>query len=229
MILFCLPYAGGSEAIFYKWKDFLDPKIEFCPIELKGRGKRIGDGAYENIEEAVEDVFNNMKEKITDSEYAIFGHSLGSLLAFELYYKISEKGMRRPKHIFFSGCKDPSCESVEEKVHNLPNEVFIDRIIQLDGTPEELKRHKEILAMFVPMLRSDFKICETYKYTEKKEKIKCDISLLNGIKDPNAPKDGSSWEKYSCREIKSYIFQGNHFFINNSMERITEIVNDTLV
>lgn len=229
MILFCLPYAGGSEAIFHKWRDFLHPTIKLHPIELKGRGKRIAEGTYENIDEAVEDIFNNIKDKIDESEYAIYGHSLGSLLAFELYHKINENGIRRPEHIFFSGCKDPSCESVEEKVHNLPNDAFIDKIIQLGGIPDELKKHKEILAMFVPMLRSDFKICETYKYKERKDKIQCDISLLNGKEDPNAPKEVTSWERHGCAQLKSYTFEGNHFFINTSIEEITEIINNTLV
>lgn len=229
MILFCLPYAGGSEVIFYKWKDFLEPTIDFQPIELKGRGRRKGEGVYENIEEAIEDIFNKIKDKIADNEYAIFGHSLGSILAFELYYKISNKGLRKPKHIFLSGCKDPSCEPMKEKVDDFPDEVFMDKLMELGGTPEELKKNRGVLAMFLPVLKSDFKICETYMLTVRDEKIKCDISLLSGEEDPNAPKDVKAWEQYGCGSIKAYNFQGNHFFINNNIERITEIINNTLV
>src|ERR1700738_4611092 len=108
MILFCLPYAGGSEVIYYKWKKYLHPSIQLIPIQLKGRGKRFSEIFYENIEEAVDDIFENVKDKIVDDDYAIYGHSMGSLLAYELYYKISKLNLKKPKHIFFSGYKAPS-------------------------------------------------------------------------------------------------------------------------
>ena len=84
MILFCLPYAGGSEVAYYKWKKYLHPSIELIPIELKGRGKRFNEIFYESLEEAVDDIFENIKDKIINNDYAIYGHSMGSLLSYEL-------------------------------------------------------------------------------------------------------------------------------------------------
>ena len=160
MILFCLPYAGGSETIYYKWKKHLHPSIQVVPIELKGRGKRFSEFFYESLEEAVDDIFENIKEKIVDDDFAIYGHSMGSLLAYELYYKIDELNFRKPKHIFFSGYKAPSIVREIENIYTLPNYDFMRKIMELGGTPEELMKNKELLQIFLPIIRSDFKILE---------------------------------------------------------------------
>ncbi|MCB2298659.1 thioesterase II family protein [Clostridium tagluense] len=229
MILFCLPYAGGSETIYYKWKKHLHPSIQVVPIELKGRGKRFGEFFYESLEEAVDDIFENIKDKIVDDDFAIYGHSMGSLLAYELYYKISELNLRKPKHIFFSGYKAPSIVRERENTYTLPNYEFMKKVMELGGTPEELMKNKELLQIFLPIIRSDFKILETYNYEEREEKIQCDVSILNGRQDSINLEELLTWKNHVCRGFKVYNFEGNHFFINSNVENITSIINTTLL
>lgn len=101
--LFCIPCAGGSANAYLKWNNYLQYNIELCPIELKGRGGRSDEAYYEDIDEAVEDVFNLIKDSINNNEYALFGHSMGGLIVYELYYKLLENGMKLPKQIFIYG------------------------------------------------------------------------------------------------------------------------------
>ncbi|MBB6697123.1 thioesterase II family protein [Clostridium algidicarnis] len=229
MILFCLPYAGGEETIYYKWKKHLNPSIQLQPIKLKARGKRFNESFYESLEEAVEDIFQNIKDKIVDDEYAIYGHSMGGLLAYELYYKISSENLRIPKHIFFSGYKPPNIIRKEKHIHMLPDEEFIKEVIDLGGTPEELVENEELLQLFIPILRSDFRILENYIYREKKDKIQCDISVLNGKYDDITLEEILAWKNYGDKVFKAYNFEGNHFFINTNVESITELINKILV
>lgn len=229
MILFCLPYAGGSEAIYYKWKDYLDSSINLYPIKLKGRGKRFDETFYESLEEAVDDIFSNIKDKIYDSDYAIYGHSMGSLLAYELYYKINEMSARKPKHMFFSGYKAPSMIKKRENTYTLPDYDFMKKVMDLGGTPEELMKDKELLEIFLPIIRNDFKILETYNYKKRENKIECDVSILNGKQDSINLEEILAWKNHVCKSFKVYRFEGNHFFINNNIENITSIINATLV
>lgn len=228
MLLFCLPYAGGSEALYYKWSDYLSPSIKLCPVLLKGRGKRFNEPFYNSLEEAVDDIFNNIQGKIGEEDYAIYGHSMGSLLAYELYYKIIGMGLKKPKHIFFSGYKVPSEREKKEITYNLPKNEFKNRVIELGGTPEELIRNEELFEFFIPLLKHDFKIVETYEYKEKADKITCDITVLNGTEDLISLKGIIGWKKHTCGNFKIYNLEGNHFFINNNVEKITTIINDTL-
>lgn len=229
MILFCLPYAGGSESIYYKWKKYLSPFIELEPIELKGRGKRFNEPLYETLDEAVEDIFMNIKSKILDEEYMIYGHSMGSLLAYEIYYKIKDNNLRKPKHIFFSGYEAPSIIKKRENTYTLPNYDFINKIIELGGTPEEVMNNKELLDLFLPIIRSDFKILETYNYKEREDKIQCDVSILNGKKDSINLDEILAWKNHAGKGFKVYNFEGNHFFINSNVKNITNVINETLV
>lgn len=229
MILFCLPYAGGSEVIYYKWKKYLNSSIHLEPIELKGRGRRFNEEFYESLEQAVQDIFDNIKGKILYDDYAIYGHSMGSLLAYELYYKICKENVKRPKHIFFSGYKPPSIPRKEEQIHLLPDDGFIKEVIELGGTPQEVADNEELLKLFTPILRSDFKILEKYIYKEKNEKIQCDISIINGKEDDITLEELLAWQKHGDKEFKVYNFEGNHFFINTNIENITKIINATLM
>lgn len=229
MVLFCLPYAGGSESIYYKWKRYLKPSIELQLIELKGRGKRFNETFYESLEEAVDDIFENIKDKIVEDDFAIYGHSMGSLLAYELYYKIGKLNVRKPKHIFFSGYKAPNIKRREKHIHLLPDDEFIKEVIDLGGTPEELVENEELLQLFIPILRSDFRILENYIYREKKDKIQCDISILNGKEDDITLEEILAWKNHAGKDFKVYNFEGNHFFINSNVENITNVINETLV
>ncbi|HCQ89391.1 MAG TPA: thioesterase [Clostridium sp.] len=228
MKLFCLPYAGGAEAIYYKWKKHLNSSIQLEPIELKARGKRFNESFYETLEEAVEDIFQIIKDKIVHDEYAIYGHSMGSLLAYELYYKIASKDLKIPKHIFFSGYKSPDIKSQEKHIHLLPDEEFIREVIGLGGTSEELLDNKELLELFIPILRSDFRVLENYVYINREDKIQCDISVLSGKEDDITQEEILAWKNHGDKEFKVHNVEGGHFFINTNSEIITDIINKTL-
>ncbi|TQR39693.1 thioesterase [Lysinibacillus sphaericus] len=224
MILFCIPYAGGPETIYYKWKNYLDASIKLEPIELKGRGNRYNEGFYTCFDEAVDDIFLNIKDKITHHEYAIFGHSLGSRLAYELYYKICDKNLAKPKHIFFSGNNAPSVMKEKKELHKLSDVEFMKEIIKLGGTPKELLENEELLQFVLPTLRSDIKINENYVYKERKEKIECDTTVFSGKED--IPLKGIlKWKSHCSQDFRIHMMEGNHFFINNNIGSITEIIN----
>ncbi len=227
MILFCLPYAGGSESVYYNWNNYMD-EIELYPIELKGRGKRSDEEYYKNIKEAVNDIYTAIKDKVCQEDYAFYGHSMGSLLAYELYYKICDMNNKKPKHIFFSGNKPPNIAKEREISYKMPDFLFMQKIIELGGTPKELLEDKEVLEFFLPILKNDIKIIEEYKYEKRNEKILCDISILNGEDDNITQDEILEWRNHTGKNCNIYNFKGDHFFINNNLEEITSLIKATL-
>lgn len=105
--LFCIPYAGGSATNYLRWKRYSDSAIEIVPIELKGRGGRSTTAFYENFQEVVDDVYNSIKFELGKSDYALFGHSFGSMIVYEVIKKIRQAKDQDPVHVFFSGCGPP--------------------------------------------------------------------------------------------------------------------------
>ncbi len=228
MMLFCLPYAGGSEEMYFKWEKYLHPLIKLYPVPLKGRGKRFNEAFYESLEDAVDDIFEFIDSKISDDDYAIYGHNMGGLLAYELYYKIMDKNRKVPKHIFISGHKAPNIANDREKIHTLSDDEFLKKIIEYGGINDEAIENGELLEGFLPIIRNDFKIIENYNYIKREDKINCNITLFTGDEDFITFHEMIEWENYANKDLRIHTFNGNHFFINNNIEGITSIINNIL-
>ncbi|MCU5554340.1 thioesterase domain-containing protein [Bacillus cereus] len=225
--LFCLPYAGGTANIYIKWRRYLLPEIELIPLELAGRGKRIGDLLYSDMNEAIEDIYQTIKPHLDGTPYAFWGHSMGSLLAYECTHKILEQQHKGPETIFFSG-KNPPHIKVKKIRHLLPNREFIDEVFSMGGTSKELIEQEDLLDFFIPILRADFRLVETYQYCRKK-KFLFDIAVLNGIEDEMTTKiEIEEWTKYTEKQCDIYQLNGAHFFIHDQMNDVINIINNKL-
>lgn len=224
--LFCIPYAGGSAMVYSQWIKKIHDNIEIVPIELKGRGIRVNEGHYNSINEMIEDVFQSIIDRIEGSDYAIFGHSMGSIVAFETYHKIVEKGIKKPKHMFFSGRKVPALEKKNE-CENLTDEGFIETIKSYGGLSEELLGSDEMMKYFMPILRNDFNILEEYHYDEKNP-IDVECSIFLGKDDSITVYEALEWKDYIDNNCQVYVFNGGHFFIKDNISEVTRKINEIL-
>lgn len=228
--LFFLPYAGGSASVFLSWKRSLDEAIDIKPVELAGKGKRICEPLYESMKEAVSDVFSVISKEIDEGEYAIYGHSMGTILAYEVTRKIKAAKMKEPKHIFFSGRNSPDTENILKDMHTLNDNDFIRRVLNYGGPNMELFENEEFKTMFLPILRGDFNLVEMYKFQNDNFKLGCNITILNGREDKLISFDQmKNWEKISDGSCSFYEFDDGHFFINKYKVEICKIINDTLL
>src|SRR6266508_329155 len=83
MRLFCLPYAGGGPQTYYKWSPALPTAVEVCPIQLPGRANRLAERPFTSLPHLVQALAGALRPQL-DKPFALFGHSLGALLGFEL-------------------------------------------------------------------------------------------------------------------------------------------------
>lgn len=230
MKLFCFPYAGGSSDVYRNWKKYLDPSIELYPVELSGRGRRMSEPLYENMQGLIEDVFRKIEPELKNSTYAFFGHSLGSMVVFELTRKLLQDNIQLPEVLFVSGRKAPHLKRKpdEKLTHTLNEEEFIEEIMKLGGTPKELLEHKELLDLFLPVIRKDYKIAEQYVFNDKNVQFNSDLVVLYGTKDEATYEEMLEWKAYSSRSCNFYSFEDGHFFINNYTQQIVDLINNKL-
>lgn len=227
--LFCLPYAGGSATIYNRWKNKVINNIIIMPVELQGRGKRFLEPLYSSVEQAATDIFNYIINEVDEEEYAIFGHSMGCLLSYEVARKIKESGFKEPIHIFFSGKEPPHIKERGKTLHTLPDEEFISEIYKKGGMPKEIFENKEILKIFTPILKADFKIIETYAFKPDINKLNYNISVLNGSKDDEISHERiMEWKLYTNKECNIYEFDGGHFFIMDKEDEVLKLIGSTL-
>ena len=230
VILFAFPYAGGSAAAFGKWRTYMDDYIDFIPVELAGRGRRMAEGAYSNLGAAVDDLFNIVVDQTRDEEFAFFGHSMGSLLAHELAMKMRSLGLRMPKHIFFSGRGAIQVNRSDEKIYHLMSDnVFIKEILQLGGTPPEFFEYSELMDIFLPLIKSDFTIIETRPALDNFKPLNIDITVFNGSEDNITEEQHEGWKDYTNGNCYMYMYEGDHFFLNRKMMDMIEVINTRLL
>lgn len=227
--LFCIPYAGASAVVYSKWKKSLAEFVELYEVELPGRGKRYSEPFSNSIEEVVEDIFKQIKDQLSDGgRYSFFGHSMGSIIVYELVYKIRELLNSNPVHIFFSGRSSPDFKEEDKVMYMLPEDEFKIEIKKFGGMTDEIFENNELAKIFLPILRADYKLIDTYEYLEKDQKLNCNLSVLYGTNDLYIKSDINQWRKFTDKQCNFIGYEGGHFFINPHMERVIKVINDTL-
>ena len=140
----------------------------------------MGESFYESFEEAIDDIYAAISSQIT-GPYAIFGHSMGSWMALELYYRLAQSIERLPVHLMLSGNRAPHIVK-DERIHALPDEEFRETIQRMGGTSDEIFTNEELFSLFAPVLRADFRIVERFDFQPKSFKVQSDITVLTGKK-----------------------------------------------
>lgn len=228
-ILFCFSYAGGSAIIYNKFKQHLDKNIEVIPIEYAGRGKRINEAFYTDISCAIDDIYKGLTPCIGKYEFAVFGHSMGTVIAYEVSKRIKEIYGIDPIHIFVSGRYPPHVTKNSNQLHTLSDERFKEEILKIGGTPNEVFENEEFAKIFLPILRADYKLIELYTFNGNYTRFNSGITVFSGKDDKIIERNELlEWQRYSLDEIAVYEFDGGHFFINNYIKEIAEIINCTL-
>lgn len=227
--LFCFPYAGGSAMIYNRWKPFIDSRIELIPIELAGRGRRIHEGLYKDVKAVVDDVFYIIREDIKYSPYSIFGHSMGAMISYELAQKIKNSNLPSPEHIFFSGRSAPHLEREDEKkYHLMDDDRFKKEVLQLGGTPPEFFEHPELLQLFLPLLKNDFRISESELSTGVINPLNVNFTVFLGKDEDLTSAQCDGWKKHTDKLCSIHYFEGGHFFLHDETDQIVRFINNTL-
>lgn len=228
--LFCFPYAGGSSQVFNNCKPYLDPAIELLSVELSGRGGRMNEPLYKDLSEAVGDVFQITRETIGITPYALLGHSMGGLIAYGLAQKIRDHGLPPPLHIFFSGRSAPHIKREENrKFHLMEYDEFKQEVLKLGGTPPGFFEQPELLELFLPILKNDFKIAETEMPDEDMHPLDQDITVFLGKDDDLTSEQCDGWKKHTRQLCSIHYFEGGHFFLYEKAREMMNLINNILL
>ncbi|WP_198263825.1 thioesterase II family protein [sulfur-oxidizing endosymbiont of Gigantopelta aegis] len=226
--LFCFPYAGGGAHIYFPWQAQLPDWIEVCAIQLPGRGMRFADSPYSHHQPIVEQVFDVIKDYM-DKPYAIFGHSMGALLAYELAQTIAQSALANPEHLFISGRRAMHLQSSSKAIYDLPDKELMTELRQLNGTPAEVLANQELMNLLLPVLRADFKLCDTYEYNEQYKPLNINITTFEGQQDHKAQGERmTAWKELTHGNVSSVKLAGDHFFIHSQEKQLLTLLKDQL-
>ncbi len=215
--LLCLPFAGGGASVYNQWVIKMKNAVTVCPIQLPGREERITETPYIDMTVLLDDLEDAFKNTVK-GPYTLWGHSMGGKIAYELEKRLEENGYTA-QCLFISGSRIPSIPE-PKPIYHLPDEIFKKELGRFQGTPKEILENQELLDFFLPMLRADFTMDETY-YTKEVVSLKCPIIAFGGTEDKEANEKAiKAWNQYTIGEFQYQMFQGDHFYIKDHEERI---------
>lgn len=225
--MLCFPYAGGGASIYRGWGASLPADLEVCPVQLPGRESRMRDEPFRHCEEMVPVIADALRPYL-DLPFVFFGHSMGGLIGFELARELRRRGQPQPLHLFVSGRRAPHLPAREKPIHDLPEAEFLVELRELNGTPEEVLQHEELMRLLIPLLRADFSVNETYAFTEE-EPFDFGISAFGGLGDEEVTReDVEAWRPLTRGRFRMRMLPGDHFFIHGSKDLVLEAVSRDL-
>lgn len=219
--LFCLPYAGGGVSVFRGWADKLPSWIEAVSIRLPGRDGRLDEVPHVSMPSLVAALADGLRPYL-DKPFALFGHSLGGLVSFELARHLRDQGMPAPARLFLSAVGAPcsSTRRIAVPRHALPDAEFLEEIRRFHGTPAEVLRNEELRRLFLPVLRADFALAETYTHAVQPA-LEIPVSVFGGTEDAIVCREElDAWRAHFQGPFSLNMLAGDHFFIQRARKEL---------
>lgn len=226
--LICLPYAGGGVGTYQSWAAQLPDGVELVAVQPPGRGSFMGTPAYNNMSLLVNALFDAISPML-DRPFILFGHSLGSRIAFELLRQLQCRNQRLPELFIASGSNSPDTARAKPSTFQLSDEQFINELQRMNGTPTEVLENRELMSILLPLLRADFQLAETYRFTGD-IKFPLEVHVLGGQEDMDVPLANlSNWGHFFSKKVYVHAFAGGHFFIETQRSEVIALVRRLLV
>jgi medium-chain acyl-[acyl-carrier-protein] hydrolase len=220
--LFTFACAGGGASSYKGWNALIPENVDICPIQLPGRETRVADDFVVDLHDMVDGVAEAI-EPFLDLPFALFGHSLGGLLAFEVARDLRHHGCC-PEALVVAGTPAPHLPRTRPPVHELGEDALLEYLVGLDGTPEEILKQEWLLRMYLPVLRADMKALETYLHA-RDSPLDTPILALYGREDSQVSEASiHAWSVHSTRPLQTHGFTGGHFFVRESTGPLVDCI-----
>lgn len=221
MILFCIPYAGGSSAFFVNIKRELELCCKVVLYDYPGHGTRMGEELLTSMDEIVSDASSAFDKAVcNDEEIILLGYSMGSIVAYEVAKRASGHKL---KHLFIAAMEPPHILSNKEWKCDFDNaEEFYKLILHYGSFGFEQIRDPRFRDIFLKLIKNDFRCIFNYN-SENMNAVSCDLTVMNSSEDIDA-ETAEQWCRYTNGKFDMHNFCGNHFFLTDNVRKFAEII-----
>lgn len=223
-----LPFAGGGGHSFRTLEPHLNSAVlEFRTLELPGRGQRYAEPLLKSAEALAEDCWQQMYPHL-QTPYVLFGHSMGSLLAYLLCHKISAKNYPLPERVFLSGRGGPGSSRREAQRYLQSKAALKDTLRNYGGIDDQILNEDAYFDFFEPIIRADFQVVETWEYVPKAP-LNIPATVLGGTEEDITLEEYLGWQDVFLDPIDLKLFPGGHFFLFEHAQEFSEYIEHSLM
>ncbi len=224
--LICLPHAGGGAAVFRLWRAHLPADVEICAVVPPGRDHRVRERPITEMSPLV-DALAEALWPLLDQPFAVFGHSLGAAVAYEIACRFEDAG-RPPVHLFAAGRRAPQLHATAPPIASLDESALLCEVQRRYGPiPAAVLAEPELMAMFLPTLRADLQINEAYWAPARP--LPCPVSAFGGSNDATtSTEDLDRWSECTQTTFERCLLPGGHFFIHDSRQQLLSNIDRAL-
>ncbi|MGF7234681.1 MAG: thioesterase II family protein [Frankia sp.] len=224
--LIVLPHSGAGAASFNRWLGLFPPTIAPVRVQLPGREEAATETPLRRVRDAVDALLPQVCE-LVDEPRALYGHSMGALVAFELARALTSAG-HPPVHLFVSGRRAPQRSPSRATIHELSDDELITALETMDGTAGVTRRSPTFLRYALPLTRADLELSEEYAFGPGPV-LPCPITAFYGTEDPVVDADEvDAWRDLTAASFAIHGFSGAHFFHQRHRAAIVAIMDAAL-
>jgi medium-chain acyl-[acyl-carrier-protein] hydrolase len=218
--LYCFPPAGGTSSLYRNWHDGLPPWIEVRAVELPGRERRFSERPFTDMDALLAKLAPLIEGLHASGQrpFVFFGHSMGATIAFELTRRLRERGGIVPRALCLSGRKAPQVPERFPLMYDLDDGPFVEGLRAYGGTPDEVLQNQELMEIFVPLLRADFTLFETWPFRAGPP-LPVPFRVFGGAADSRALRSElQAWRIHTAGSFRLRMISGGHFFLRDEAD-----------
>jgi surfactin synthase thioesterase subunit len=221
--LLCLPFAGAGASFFHPWRELGVDGVTLHPVQLPGRERRIAEPAYTDVHRAADGLLPEIvRLRLGPGPVALFGHSLGAVLAYELARRMEARGYP-VAHLFVSGSPAPWSTRLQ-RASGLSDERFLARVEEFAGYRHAVFDHPEMRALLLPTLRADVEMHEAYR-PRSSDPIAAPITALRAASDRLvSATDAAAWRAATTGAFTLVEPPGGHMYLTGSPAAVLSLV-----
>ncbi|MFF9171797.1 MULTISPECIES: thioesterase domain-containing protein [unclassified Streptomyces] len=214
--LFLLHHAGGSHLLYRGWAEHFPKDWELCLLEAPGRGHLQALPLIDDCDRLV-DYFHTAIAPLLDRPFGFFGHSMGSLIAYQLTRRLRHEGAPLPNWLGVSAYGAPRGEAgADGRPHLMSDDELRGWLRSVGGSPPQLLDDDAVWRKFAPAFRNDFKLLDTWAPPRNPEPLPVPLSVFGGRQDRLIGEDRLlSWRAFTTHFRGLERYDGDHFYLMN--------------
>lgn len=222
--LICLPFAGGGASAYRLWTQLSDGELDVIPVQLPGREDRVDEEPYRDVGKAVDAILPDVLDRLDGrEEAALFGHSMGAVLAYELAHALADRTKVRIALLVASGSHGP-WDPRGERVANLADDDFVRSVHRFAGYRPPALEDPDFREMMLPVLRADAEMHEGYVPSSHRPLPAPTLTVRGTLDAVVTAADTAQWSRASTYPLKTAEIPGGHMYLTESPDQLVRLI-----